>query len=57
MVFLKEVQRIKAEHTDDVLPIMNDRVKGTLKVTSAFDTGFLKQVRDYPFRNLPNAQC
>jgi len=39
----EEVQRIKAEHADDVLPIMNDRVKGTLKVTRAFGAGFLKQ--------------
>lgn len=39
----EEVQRIKAEHVDDVLSIMNDRVKGTLKVTRAFGAGFLKQ--------------
>jgi len=57
VVFLQEVQRIKEEHVNDVLSIMNNRVKGTLKVTRAFGAGFLKQVRDYPFRNLPNAQC
>jgi hypothetical protein len=57
VVFLQEVQRIKAEHVDDVFSIMNDCVKGTLKVARAFGAGFLKKVRDYPFRNLPNAQC
>jgi hypothetical protein len=55
--FFREVHRIKAEHVDDVLSIMNDHVKGTLKVTRAFGASFLKQVRDYPFKNLPNAQC
>uniref|UniRef100_A0A0C9RWI0 TSA: Wollemia nobilis Ref_Wollemi_Transcript_8630_2293 transcribed RNA sequence n=1 Tax=Wollemia nobilis TaxID=56998 RepID=A0A0C9RWI0_9CONI len=39
----EEVQRIKAEHVDDMLSVTNDRVKGTLKVTRAFGAGFLKQ--------------
>ncbi|KAF9679915.1 hypothetical protein SADUNF_Sadunf06G0065200 [Salix dunnii] len=39
----KEVQRIKKEHPDDVSAILNDRVKGYLKVTRAFGVGFLKQ--------------
>ncbi|CAK7333859.1 unnamed protein product [Dovyalis caffra] len=39
----KEVERIKKEHPDDVSAIMNDRVKGYLKVTRAFGVGFLKQ--------------
>ncbi|WCJ28297.1 Protein phosphatase 2C family protein [Euphorbia peplus] len=39
----KEVQRIKKEHPDDPCAIMNDRVKGYLKVTRAFGVGFLKQ--------------
>ncbi|KAH9325467.1 hypothetical protein KI387_005645, partial [Taxus chinensis] len=39
----EEVQRIKAEHLDDVSSILNDRVKGSLKVTRAFGAGFLKQ--------------
>ncbi|KAI7981190.1 putative protein phosphatase 2C 23 [Camellia lanceoleosa] len=38
-----EVQRIKSEHPDDACAMMNDRVKGTLKVTRAFGAGFLKQ--------------
>lgn len=36
--------RIKNEHPDDSNCIMNDRVKGRLKVTRAFGAGFLKQV-------------
>ncbi|KVI03604.1 Protein phosphatase 2C [Cynara cardunculus var. scolymus] len=40
----EEVQRIKNEHPDDALTMMNDRVKGSLKVTRAFGAGFLKQV-------------
>lgn len=40
----QEVQRIKNEHPDDASAIMNDRVKGYLKVTRAFGAGFLKQV-------------
>lgn len=43
-VELQEVQRIKYEHLDDSSAIMNDRVKGSLKVTRAFGAGFLKQV-------------
>ncbi|XP_076916376.1 putative protein phosphatase 2C 23 [Bidens hawaiensis] len=39
----EEVQRIKSEHPDDSCAIMNDRVKGSLKVTRAFGAGFLKQ--------------
>ncbi|CAN0926614.1 Probable protein phosphatase 2C 4 [Linum grandiflorum] len=39
----KEVQRIKKEHPDDPNAVMNDRVKGYLKVTRAFGVGFLKQ--------------
>ncbi|CAL9234650.1 unnamed protein product [Arabidopsis halleri] len=38
-----EVTRIKKEHPDDNHCIVNDRVKGRLKVTRAFGTGFLKQ--------------
>lgn len=40
----EEVQRIKNEHSDDACAVMNDRVKGSLKVTRAFGAGFLKQV-------------
>ncbi|KAI3667665.1 hypothetical protein L6452_42734 [Arctium lappa] len=39
----EEVQRIKNEHPDDAFAMMNDRVKGSLKVTRAFGAGFLKQ--------------
>lgn len=39
----EEVQRIKLEHPDDACAVMNDRVKGSLKVTRAFGAGFLKQ--------------
>ncbi|KAK2643094.1 hypothetical protein Ddye_024857 [Dipteronia dyeriana] len=39
----EEVQRIKNEHPDDACALMNDRVKGSLKVTRAFGAGFLKQ--------------
>ncbi|KAJ0240007.1 PPM-type phosphatase domain-containing protein [Hirschfeldia incana] len=38
-----EVTRIKNEHPDDMNCIVNDRVKGRLKVTRAFGAGFLKQ--------------
>ncbi|KAJ4903642.1 Protein phosphatase 2C 29 [Raphanus sativus] len=38
-----EVTRIKNEHPDDSQCIVNDRVKGRLKVTRAFGAGFLKQ--------------
>ncbi|CAN6472355.1 unnamed protein product [Victoria cruziana] len=38
-----EVARIRNEHPDDAGAIMNDRVKGSLKVTRAFGAGFLKQ--------------
>ncbi|KAJ6750639.1 hypothetical protein OIU85_001201 [Salix viminalis] len=41
----EEVQRIKKEHPDDACALMNDRVKGSLKVTRAFGAGFLKQPR------------
>ncbi|KAA3489622.1 putative protein phosphatase 2C 23 isoform X1 [Gossypium australe] len=40
---IEEVQRIKNEHPDDPCAVMNDRVKGSLKVTRAFGAGFLKQ--------------
>ncbi|KAL6008967.1 hypothetical protein ACLOJK_022194 [Asimina triloba] len=39
----QEVLRIKAEHADDNQAILNDRVKGQLKVTRAFGAGFLKK--------------
>ncbi|XP_073303664.1 protein phosphatase 2C 29-like [Primulina huaijiensis] len=39
----EEVIRIKNEHPDDSSCIVNDRVKGRLKVTRAFGAGFLKQ--------------
>ncbi|KAL9270655.1 putative protein phosphatase 2C 4 [Drosera capensis] len=39
----EEVQRIRREHRDDAYAVMNDRVKGSLKVTRAFGAGFLKQ--------------
>ncbi|KAG8634102.1 protein phosphatase 2C 29 [Manihot esculenta] len=39
----EEVLRIKTEHQDDSHCIVNDRVKGRLKVTRAFGAGFLKQ--------------
>ncbi|XP_076900952.1 putative protein phosphatase 2C 4 [Bidens hawaiensis] len=39
----EEVERIKREHPDDACAVMNDRVKGSLKVTRAFGAGFLKQ--------------
>ncbi|KAK7367676.1 hypothetical protein VNO80_09694 [Phaseolus coccineus] len=39
----EEVVRIKNEHPDDSHCIVNDRVKGRLKVTRAFGAGFLKQ--------------
>ncbi|CAM8922815.1 unnamed protein product [Rhodiola kirilowii] len=38
----EEVLRIKTEHPDDSQCIVNDRVKGRLKVTRAFGAGFLK---------------
>ncbi|RWR94480.1 Protein phosphatase 2C PP2C-like domain-containing protein [Cinnamomum micranthum f. kanehirae] len=39
----EEILRIKAEHADDSQAILNDRVKGQLKVTRAFGAGFLKK--------------
>ncbi|OIW05755.1 hypothetical protein TanjilG_23541 [Lupinus angustifolius] len=39
----EEVQRIRNEHPDDPCAVVNDRVKGSLKVTRAFGAGFLKQ--------------
>ncbi|KAK9065882.1 hypothetical protein SSX86_015284 [Deinandra increscens subsp. villosa] len=39
----EEIRRIKREHADDSCAVMNDRVKGSLKVTRAFGAGFLKQ--------------
>ncbi|XP_057518608.1 protein phosphatase 2C 29-like isoform X2 [Amaranthus tricolor] len=41
----EEVLRIKSEHPNDNQCIVNDRVKGRLKVTRAFGAGFLKQAR------------
>ncbi|KAJ6705994.1 PROTEIN PHOSPHATASE 2C [Salix purpurea] len=41
--FMQEVIRIKNEHPDDNQCIVNDRVKGRLKVTRAFGAGFLKR--------------
>ncbi|XP_047340426.1 protein phosphatase 2C 29 [Impatiens glandulifera] len=40
-----EVIRIKKEHPDDSNCIVNDRVKGRLKVTRAFGAGSLKQAK------------
>ncbi|CAO2819553.1 unnamed protein product [Amaranthus hypochondriacus] len=40
-----EVLRIKSEHPNDSHCIVNDRVKGRLKVTRAFGAGFLKQAK------------
>ncbi|RDY09512.1 putative protein phosphatase 2C 4, partial [Mucuna pruriens] len=39
----EEIQRIKKEHPDDPCAVVNERVKGSLKVTRAFGAGFLKQ--------------
>ncbi|KAF5733413.1 protein phosphatase 2C 32 [Tripterygium wilfordii] len=39
----EEVLRIMAEHPDDSQAVLNDRVKGQLKVTRAFGAGFLKK--------------
>ncbi|XP_038709002.1 protein phosphatase 2C 32-like isoform X1 [Tripterygium wilfordii] len=39
----EEVLRIMAEHPDDGQSVLNDRVKGQLKVTRAFGAGFLKK--------------
>ncbi|XP_044485964.1 protein phosphatase 2C 29 [Mangifera indica] len=39
----EEIIRIKNEHPDDTQCIVNDRVKGRLKVTRAFGAGFLKK--------------
>ncbi|KAG6507412.1 probable protein phosphatase 2C 26 [Zingiber officinale] len=39
----EEVLRIRQEHPDDNKCIVNDRVKGKLKVTRAFGAGYLKQ--------------
>ena len=44
IVSFQEMKRIKAEHPDDACAVVNDRVKGSLKVTRAFGAGFLKQV-------------
>lgn len=41
---VQEIIRIKNEHPDDSQCIVNDRVKGRLKVTRAFGAGFLKKV-------------
>ncbi|XP_057970904.1 probable protein phosphatase 2C 23 [Malania oleifera] len=39
----EEVQKILREHPDDASAVINDRVKGSLKVTRAFGAGYLKQ--------------
>ncbi|PKI39375.1 hypothetical protein CRG98_040241, partial [Punica granatum] len=39
----EEVQRIRKAHPNDASAVVNDRVKGYLKVTRAFGAGFLKQ--------------
>ncbi|XP_048140887.1 protein phosphatase 2C 29 isoform X2 [Rhodamnia argentea] len=39
----EEIIRIRNEHPDDNQCIVNDRLKGRLKVTRAFGAGFLKQ--------------
>ncbi|CAL0316522.1 unnamed protein product [Lupinus luteus] len=39
-----EVFRIKAEHPDDNQAILNDRVKGQLKVSRAFGVGALSEI-------------
>ncbi|KAK4419077.1 putative protein phosphatase 2C 23 [Sesamum alatum] len=39
----EEVRRIRNAHPDDASAVINDRVKGSLKVTRAFGAGFLKQ--------------
>lgn len=44
LIFLQEIIRIKNEHPDDPRCIVNDRVKGRLKVTRAFGAGSLKRV-------------
>ncbi|KAJ0083587.1 hypothetical protein Patl1_29371 [Pistacia atlantica] len=42
-LLLQEIIRIRNEHPDDSQCIVNDRVKGRLKVTRAFGAGFLKK--------------
>lgn len=44
LVVIQEVRRIRNEHPDDPGAIVNNRVKGSLKVTRAFGAGYLKQV-------------
>ncbi|CAA0842867.1 Probable protein phosphatase 2C 4 [Striga hermonthica] len=39
----EEVRRIRNAHLDDPCAVVNDRVKGSLKVTRAFGAGYLKQ--------------
>ncbi|KAL0333276.1 UNVERIFIED_CONTAM: putative protein phosphatase 2C 4 [Sesamum angustifolium] len=39
----EEVRRIRNAHPDDASAVINDRVKGSLKVTRAFGAGFLKK--------------
>ncbi|GAB4833804.1 hypothetical protein Ancab_032053 [Ancistrocladus abbreviatus] len=39
----EETQRIKNQHPDDPSAVVNERVKGSLKVTRAFGAGFLKK--------------
>lgn len=42
---LQEVRRIRNARMDDPAAIINDRVKGSLKVTRAFGAGYLKNVK------------
>lgn len=53
---LQEVRRIRNAHPDDPAAVINDRVKGSLKVTRAFGAGFLKNVNPL-FLSLFNLYC
>lgn len=52
---MQEARRIKSEHLDDPACIVNDRVKGSLKVTRAFGAGYLKEVCTLPYPTLLTA--
>jgi pyruvate dehydrogenase phosphatase len=39
----EEVRKIRNAHPDDACAVLNDRVKGSLRVTRAFGVGYLKQ--------------
>ena len=49
LLLIQEVRRIRNAHPDDPAAVINDRVKGSLKVTRAFGAGFLKHVKFSPF--------